>query len=135
MHDISNREDVFLLVSTFYTNVRKDSLLGPIFNAIIKDWDHHLEHLTDFWQSNLFFEKTYKGNPLQKHVEVDKFHGGKINEMHFGIWLNLWFETIDKLFIGETAQIAKNRARNMGTFIHLKIFEARNKPAKKDIIS
>ena len=123
--DIERREDIFLLVSTFYGKVRKDALLGPIFNSIITDWPKHLNHLTDFWESNLFFEKNYHGNPLQKHAEVDAKMGHTINEMHFGVWLNLWFETIDDLFHGEVAQIAKNRARNMGTFLHLKIFEAR----------
>ncbi len=29
--DISNREDVFLLVTTFYEKVRKDCTLGPFF--------------------------------------------------------------------------------------------------------
>lgn len=125
--DIKNRDDVFLLVTTFYAKVRKNELLGPIFNAVIQDWEHHFEHLTDFWQSNLFFVKSYQGNPMEKHAEVDKKVGGVINEMHFGVWLQLWFETLDELFDGEVAQIAKNRARNMGTFLHLKIFEARNK--------
>lgn len=125
MHDISSREDVLLLVKTFYAKVRQDELLGPIFNSVIKDWEHHFEHLTDFWQSNLFFEKKYHGNPLEKHAEVDEKVGGTINEMHFGVWLNLWFQTIDELFTGEVAKIAKNRARNMGTYIHINLFEAR----------
>jgi len=125
MHDISSREDVFLLVTTFYDSVRKEELLGPIFNSIITDWPQHLEHLTDFWETNLFFKKKYHGDPLGKHVAVDKTLGGSINAMHFGVWLNLWYKTVDELFEGHVAQIAKNRARNMGTFIHLKVFEAR----------
>ncbi len=125
MKDITSREDVFLLVTTFYAKVRKDELLGSVFNTIIKDWEQHFEHLTDFWESNLFFGKKYKGDPIQKHIDVDRFFDGKINELHFGAWMNLWYESIDELFVGDTAQIAKNRARNMGTFIHLKMFEAR----------
>jgi len=124
--DISSREDVYTLVETFYTKVRKDELLGPIFNSVINNWEEHFERLTDFWETNLFFKKKYKGDPLQKHVDVDKMHGGSINELHFGVWLNLWFQTIEELFEGENANIAKNRARNMGTFIHLRIFKARN---------
>ena len=127
LDDITSEEDVALLVRTFYGKVRQDALLGPIFNGIIKDWERHLGHLTTFWSSNLFFSKKFHGDPLQKHVEVDQHCNGTINEMHFGVWLNLWFETIDQLFEGDTAQVAKNRARNMGTFIHLKIFEARRK--------
>ena len=125
MQDISSREDVFLLVTTFYDKVRNDELLGPIFNSVINNWEQHLELLTDFWQTNLFFKKKYTGDPLQKHVEVDKAIGGKISEVHFGVWMNLWYETLDELFEGDVTQIAKNRARNMGTYMHLKIFEAR----------
>jgi len=127
LNDIESREDVALLVDSFYVKVRKDDLLGPIFNSIIKDWETHLSLLTDFWETNLFLIKKYTGNPLEKHVEVDNFHNNTISELHFGTWINLWFETIDSLFIGEKAQLAKNRARNMSTFLHLKMFESRNK--------
>ena len=53
--------------------------------------------------------------------------GNAINELHFGTWLNLWFQTLEEHFEGEVADIAKNRARSMGTFIHLNIFNARKK--------
>ncbi|TXD73635.1 group III truncated hemoglobin [Aequorivita antarctica] len=128
---IESREEVSLLVRTFYSKVRKDELLGPIFNGIITDWEIHLELLTDFWETNLFFKRKYIGNPMHTHIEVDKKVGGTINELHFGTWINLWHETIDELFEGETANVAKNRARNMGTFIHLNIFNARNQDAEK----
>ena len=127
---IESREDVSLLVNTFYSKVRIEPLLGPIFNEIITDWETHLELLTDFWETNLFFKRKYFGNPMHAHIEVDKKVGGTINELHFGIWINLWHETINELFEGETAEIAKNRARNMGTFIHLNIFNARNQVGK-----
>jgi hemoglobin len=128
---IESREDVSLLVHTFYSKIRKDALLGPIFNGIITDWETHLELLTDFWETNLFYSRKYFGNPMHTHIEVDKKVGHTINELHFGTWINLWHETINELFEGETADIAKNRARNMGTFIHLNIFNARNKDAQK----
>lgn len=127
MKELSNREDVYLLVSSFYAKIKQDDLLGPIFNPIIKDWEHHFQHLTNFWESNLFFKQTYSGDPMEKHVQVDRFHSESISAEHFGVWLNLWYQTIDELFIGETAQLAKNRARNMSTFIHIKIFEARSR--------
>ncbi len=122
--DIKNREDVFLLVSTFYSKVRKDDTLGPFFSTI-EDWDEHLDRLTTFWESSLFLQTKYYGDPLQAHVKVDKAHHNKISELHFGLWLNLWFETITELFEGETAENAKRRARKMGTFLYIKIFEAR----------
>lgn len=124
-HDIQNRADVKLLVTSFYAKIRKDDVLGPIFNGRITHWDAHLEHLTDFWESSLFFVNKYKGNPLEKHAEVDASINHTINEHHFGIWLNYWMQTLDELFEGEKVAIAKNRARKMGTFIYIKLFEAR----------
>ena len=40
--EIENLADITLLVNTFYDQIRKDKLLAPVFNAIIKDWDPHL---------------------------------------------------------------------------------------------
>ena len=71
--DIQTRDDVFLLVTTFYEKVRANETLGPFFNETIKDWDAHLEHLTTFWETSLFMtrklEKKYYGNPLEAHVK------------------------------------------------------------------
>lgn len=123
--DISNREDVYLLVTTFYEKVRKDKLLGPIFNETIDDWPEHLDRLTDFWETNLFGVARFKGNPLLKHQLVDAHQNYGLEALHFGVWFNLWFETLDDLFEGEKANFAKNRARNIGNFLYLKIFSAR----------
>ncbi len=129
--DIKTRDDVYLLVSAFYEKVRSDKTLGPFFNTTIKDWDAHLEHLTTFWETSLFMtrklEKKYYGNPLEAHVKVDEKFNHTIDNLHFGLWLNLWFETIDEFYKGEIADNAKRRARKMGTFMYLKIFEARHK--------
>ncbi|WP_298533306.1 group III truncated hemoglobin [uncultured Algibacter sp.] len=127
--DIETREDVFLLVTSFYDKVRNDDVLGPFFNNLIADWDSHITKLTTFWESSLFMtrklEHKYQGDPLAAHVKVDKDNNQCITELHFGLWLNLWFQTIDDLFVGEYAENAKRRARKMGTFLYLKIFEAR----------
>ncbi len=122
---LNSREQVALLVDEFYKKVRVNELLGPIFNEVITDWPGHLSHLTDFWETSLLRAKSYSGNPIEKHQEVDKTVDHSIEMEHFGIWLQLWFETIDLYFHGEVAQLAKNRARNMSTFIFLKIYEAR----------
>ncbi|TGV04806.1 group III truncated hemoglobin [Flavivirga rizhaonensis] len=127
--DIETRDDVFLLVSSFYNKVRKDKVLAPFFNETIKDWDAHLERLTTFWESSLFMtrklKEKYLGNPLEAHIKVDKENKHRISETHFGLWMNLWFETVDELFEGDYAENAKRRARKMSTFLYLKIFEAR----------
>ncbi len=123
--DIRNREDVSRLVNAFYMKVRMDETLGPIFNAIVTDWEVHLSRLTDFWEGQLFLNRTYLGNPLAVHQHVDSVTEGGISPRHFGLWLNLWFETLDELYEGEVVAIAKNRARKISTMLSLKIFASR----------
>nr|WP_299220828.1 group III truncated hemoglobin [uncultured Aquimarina sp.] len=128
--DIETRDDIFNIVSQFYTKVRKEKVLGPIFNHVIKNWDEHLDRLTDFWETNLLFVTKYKGNPIKAHQEVDATFQGNITEHHFGIWLNLWFTTIDELYSGEKADTAKRRARKMSTHLHIKMYESRTSRKK-----
>jgi len=113
-------------VDTSYTKVRADKLLGPIFNEANDDWPAHLERLTDFWETNLFFVNKFKGNPVRKHQEVDTNNNRTIDSLHFGVWLRYWMETLETHFRGKRATLAKNRARTMGTHLFLKIFENRS---------
>lgn len=114
---IETRQDVYKLVSTFYDKIRKDPLLGPIFNkAIAEDeWPAHLEKLTDFWETNLFGIAKFKGNPMEAHRKVDESNNHTIEMQHFGVWIQHWFRTIDSLFEGERAEKAKRAARKMAT--------------------
>ena len=123
--DLKNRDDIKKLVISFYTKVRKNEEIGYFFNNSIKDWEAHFEKLTDFWESNLFFTGTFQGNPALAHVKVDLSHENSITEYHFGIWLNLWFQTIDELFAGEMAERLKHNARKMSTHLFLRIYQHR----------
>lgn len=122
---IESREDVSLLVHSFYAKIRKDEKIGHFFNDVIKDWDEHLEKLTNFWEMNLFGVRNYMGNPIEAHIEVDQNSGGVITTNEFGIWLNHWFATIDELFEGENADTLKRRARKMSSMLYLNMFNHR----------
>ncbi|WP_424493062.1 group III truncated hemoglobin [Salinimicrobium sp. GXAS 041] len=123
--DIQNREDVFLLVSTFYVRVKKNEEIGYFFNEIIENWAEHLEKLTDFWETNLFMVSKFRGNLMRAHKDVDKKFNHTVEQKHFGEWLNLWFATIDDLFEGERANIAKNRAWNMAGNLFMNMYQSR----------
>lgn len=127
MKPISNREDIRLLVHTFYSKIRVDKVLGPVFNTQIPEhkWPEHLEKLTDFWETNLFGISKFKGSPTQKHLQVDRNLNYSIEQLHFGRWLHLWFETIDELYEGIFADSAKNAARKMATGQFLSIWQNR----------
>lgn len=132
MKEIENRADISLLVNSFYAKIRKDELLGPIFNHHIakEEWPAHLEKLTDFWVTNLLGQPFFKGNPSQAHARVDKNLNYSISQVHFGKWLQLWFNTIDSLFVGNLASRAKEAAKRMSTGQFMAIWHHRPEAVK-----
>jgi len=127
MKEIENRKDIFLLVSSFYKEIRKDELLGPIFNHHLSSnqWPIHIEKLTDFWVTALLGQICFKGSPTQAHFRVDKKLNYTMDQVHFGKWLQLWFTTIDNLYEGKIAQRAKDTARKMATGQYLNVWKNR----------
>ena len=127
LKDIENREDVFLLVSTFYDKIKKDPFIGPIFLEMIptETWESHLEKLTDFWETNLFFVRKFKGNPMKAHKDVDAHFNYEITQVHFGKWLEIWFTTVNELFEGTKAFEAKERARNIASALFFQMFKVK----------
>jgi hemoglobin len=124
---ISSRREVDFLVRRFYERVRTHADLGPIFNGVVKDWEIHLVHLSDFWEMILLQTGPGAGkfNPVKVHREVDKSVDHSIEQAHFGNWLELWFSTLDQYFEGEVAEFAKEHARRMAHMLFLRIWEAR----------
>lgn len=121
--DIFELEDIKLLVDSFYTKVRNDELLNPIFDRIIQDrWPAHLEKMYTFWQTLLLPEHTYFGSPFVPHASMP------IDGEHFERWLLLFSETVDEHFEGEKADEAKWRANRMADNFQCKLDLVRNYP-------
>ena len=104
-NDITDREDIQLLVDDFYNKVQADELLRPVFSHV--DWRRHLPIMYDFWSSMLFGDQTYRGNPLQKHLPLP------IEPKHFQQWLKLFHATVDEHFSGEKAEEVKFRSETI----------------------
>ena len=62
--ELISEEDIAGLVPVFYGRVRKDPMLGPIFNGAIEDWPEHIEKLRAFWSSVMLGSGRYKGQPM-----------------------------------------------------------------------
>ncbi len=78
------------LVDTFYTAVRADPLIGPVFqNAIGSEWDVHLARMKDFWASIALNAGRYSGQPMVVHRQL-----ADIQPWHFNIWLTLFEKTL-----------------------------------------
>jgi hemoglobin len=115
-NDIQTEEDVTILIHQFYTKVRQDELLAPIFNSIVKgSWDKHLQTMVDFWSTILLYTKKYLKDPMSKHLPLP------LEQKHFVQWLCLFEQTIDDLFVGEVANTAKKRANAIALLMkHIK---------------
>ncbi len=109
--DIESRDDVELLVRSFYRYAAMDELLGPIFAAADVDWPSHIDTLTEFWTWQLLGRGDYQGNPLRAHEPVHAVT--PFADEHFDRWLELFTSTIDEHFIGHAADVAKGRAQKM----------------------
>lgn len=110
--DISEHRDVELLVRDFYTRVYKDSVLREMFEEVAKiDLEEHLPKMNRFWNTVLFGEHSYKGNPMQIHLDLDRLKS--LNDCHFVRWLSLFRLTVDELFSGPVAERAKHAAERV----------------------
>jgi len=118
MKDIETRKDIKLLVDSFYVKVQQDEVLGNIFNEVVKiDWESHLPKMYDFWETLLFHKTVYKGNPMRIHKMIHQMQALKSSD--FEIWLTLFHQTVDELFSGDKADLAKTRAQSVATSIQL----------------
>ncbi|HET9819000.1 MAG TPA: group III truncated hemoglobin [Rhodanobacteraceae bacterium] len=96
------------LVDRFYDKVRIDLLLGPVFDAVVDDWDAHKVLMTSFWATVALRSGHYRGNPLAKHQPLP------IGTEHFRRWLALWRETARELLDEPSAALMIGYAERIG---------------------
>jgi len=93
-HAVPTRDNIAQLVATFYGQIRRDPLLGPVFaQALDGRWDSHLPKMVDFWSSLVLGEKAYQGNLKATHQALSGITPG-----HFERWLALFLDTVDQLY-------------------------------------
>ncbi|HOY11843.1 MAG TPA: group III truncated hemoglobin [Saprospiraceae bacterium] len=126
MHkDISNVDDIKLMVDSFYERIRQDDLIGHIFNRIIGDkWPEHLEKMYRFWQTILLEDHTYFGSPFLPHAHLP------VEREHFDRWVSLFNANMDDLFVGPKADEARWRAEKMAAMFLVKIRYIKNEGLK-----
>lgn len=123
--DILGRDEIVRLVDRFYEKVQKDEMLGFIFNDIAKiNWETHLPIMYSFWQTVLFRDGGFRGNPLGKHANLVSLT--RMGREQFDRWLELFEATVDELFQGENATHIKACANDMANVIHSKINQIPN---------
>ena len=130
MNDIPTKidqisEDVIRrLVDQFYTKIRLDPELGPIFeHAIGGDWEPHLAKMRDFWSSVMLTSGRYKGNPVAVHLRVEG-----IASQLFDRWLKLFGETCGELFDASVAEAFQVKAARIAESLKLALFYRPDQP-------
>jgi hemoglobin len=118
--DIETREDLLQLVTRFYEKLLADDSINYLFTEVAKiDLQHHLPVLVDFWDAILFQSDSYRKNTMQPHLDLHQ--KSPLSDHHFETWLRYFTETIDDLFEGEKAFLAKERALSIATVMKIKV--------------
>jgi hemoglobin len=102
---IGGHEGISKLLRHFYADLRQDPLIGPIFNAQIKDWKHHLKIIASFWETLIGGPRSYARPMPIKHSPL------QLREEHFERWLFLWQANC-------RAQLPSEAAREMIDLAH-----------------
>ena len=113
-----DRVSIGALVREFYSRLRKNERLGPIFaREITGDWEPHLEKMTDFWCSVILKTGDYQGRPVPAHLRLKD-----VTEADFDIWLGLFAETAAAHFAPRTAAVFVDRAERIAKSLKLAMF-------------
>lgn len=118
MYSELNRAAITTLVHDFYADVRRDSLLQPVFDgAIGANWEPHLERMVDFWCSIMLASGDFKGNVYGKHMLLEG-----IEPEHFRRWLALFESHARRLFAPELAEGFLGAARRIAASLQYGFF-------------
>ncbi len=102
------------LVHAFYARVRRDPVLGPIFEAHVRDWPDHLGKLCAFWSSVTLLSDRYKGKPIPAHAQL-----AEIGNAHFALWLRLFIETAGDVCPAPAAALFVDRSQRIAQSLQL----------------
>lgn len=118
--DIATRADIELFITAFYEKVKTDPVIGIIFTEVVQmHWEHHIPVIVSFWESILLDNPVYKRNAMAVHYDLHKKY--PLKQEHFDAWLRLFNETLDELFTGSVADLAKKRAAGIAALMLFKM--------------
>jgi hemoglobin len=115
--DIESGADCERLVRAFYSRALVDPLIGFIFVDVAKlDLEAHVPVIASFWETILLGAHSYGGGAFAPHAALHAQVG--LQAGHFERWLVLWRATVDELFAGERAELAKSHALRVAHAFH-----------------
>jgi len=106
------------LVEVFYSRLRDDRVLGPIYNQNVTDWDAHLARMKNFWSAVALSTGTYSGRPVPTHKKLSG-----ITPAHFTRWLAIFRKTLkDTAPTPEAADYFVERANRIANSLQRAMF-------------
>lgn len=118
-------DSIYKLINTFYTKVRSDKDLGPIFSNAIgnddKEWVYHLQKMYDFWSSVMLSSRRYHGNPFEKHLMLPHF-----DLELFSRWLAIFEETVREIHTGIVVDQYIEKSRRIAKSLKLGLSSMRD---------
>ncbi len=127
--DIEDRADCERLVRAFYGRALGDPVLGFIFNDVAHlDLEAHVPVIASFWETILLGAQSYRGGAFRPHAALHTRF--PLRAGHFERWLWLWRMTVDELFAGERADLAKAHAQRVAVAFYgrLEAMDAARRP-------
>ncbi|HEY6526493.1 MAG TPA: group III truncated hemoglobin, partial [Solirubrobacteraceae bacterium] len=120
LSDISSREDCERLVRVFYGRALTDPVIGFIFVDVAHlDLEAHVPKIASFWETILLGAQSYAGGAFRPHAALNA--QVQLRAGHFERWLWLWRATVDDLFAGERAELAKSHAERVARAFHARL--------------
>lgn len=118
--DIADRHDCERLVRAFYSRALVDPIIGFIFVDVAHlDLEAHVPKIASFWETVLLGAQTYSGGAFRPHVVIHR--QVPLRRGHFERWLFLWRATVDELFAGPRAELAKAHAVRVANAFHARL--------------
>jgi hemoglobin len=122
--DITDRAGIERLINIFYEKARIDETIGFIFADVIPmDWEKHIPLIVDFWETILLDNPVYTKNAMEVHYDLNKKI--PLQKEHFNSWVRLFTTTVDDLFEGKIAALAKTRAKSIAAVMLFKMENAK----------
>jgi hemoglobin len=117
--DISSRDEIETLIRHFYSKLLKDEMISMHFVSL--DLEKHIPLIVSFWAFVLLDEAGYNRNVFEKHLHLG------LDMQQTKRWVHLFTESVDELFTGEKAELAKQRAESIGFIFGTKFDEIKKR--------
>ena len=108
---------ISLMVDSFYSKVRHDPLLEPVFVGRVSNWPAHQEKMVGFWRSVLLGTKEYKGHLMAMHARLPG-----IAPAHFERWLELFDQALHEALPPEALPYTRYIAQRFARALQLGLF-------------